>query len=955
MKKGWFLLTATFVLCTTQVLARILNVPGEYSNIQSAINDANNGDAVIVSPGRYQENINFMGKAITVQSIDPNDPNVVAGTIIDGNAPADSNFGSVVIFNSGEDNDSVLSGFTITGGTGSWLSVSWEFKGLRWNRCGGGAVCYNMSAPTISKNIFINNIAGQGGGVYIYGDPVNPLDPSNPTIHVSPVITGNTFINNSAIVGHGFIPPDNNYPNGDHGDGGAIVAFQGCDALITGNSIEDNHADYYGGGLHLRQWSNGLIEDNQIISNDSELGAGVHITYISSPTVRGNLIRDNIASPLGGGGVYIYYFSKPLVERNTITENTSSNGAGIGVYWDSVPTIRSNLIYKNFLGAGVRIAGSSPIIACNTITDNYRHGIDSETGCNPVIENNIITFNGQGWGIWVHTGSSPVIRYNNMWGNGLGTCGPAIPDQTGINGNICISPQFVNPDNNDYHLNYDSGCIDTGDPNFSAGALTDYDGEPRKLGRFIDIGADEAWPIWNITSGGQYGNIQQAINDANNADVIIVIPGTYTGPGNRDIDFKGKAITLRSINPSDPDIVASTIIDCQGSVLQPHRGFYFHSGEDANSIVNGLTVTGGGGCYGAIHCYLNSSPTIRNCIVTNNSMSGSGGGFYCGYNSNPIITNCIISSNTFVATGYGGGIYCYGSSPIITNCVITNNSAVGPGRHGGGICCWGDQYASGNALVANCIISGNSADHRGGGLYAYWSSPIFVNCTVIGNKALEGGGVGSFGRDYIPELVANPTLINCVLRNNRAPLGPEGALINTIRVWSWGEHTEMTISHCNIEGGQDAIFVDVDCILHWGEGNVDIEPNFVNAGYWDDANTPTEPNDDFFVTGNYHLMPISGCVDIGDNNSVPELSDSDIDGEERIFGGIVDMGADEFVTNPIDLNNDGIVDYSELAVLTDEWLQGSELQADFYDDDFIDFADFAVLAEQWFWQGGWYQ
>jgi parallel beta-helix repeat protein len=455
-----------------------------------------------------------------------------------------------------------------------------------------------------------------------------------------------------------------------------------------------------------------------------------------------------------------------------------------------------------------------------------------------------------------------------------------------------------------------------------------------------------ATQVWarTISVPAEYTSIQSAINDANNADVIILTLGTYTGPGNKDIDFMGKAVTLQSIDPNDPNIVASTIIDCQRS----GRGFRFYKGEDTNSVVDGLTITNGYPIYegGAIHCF-NSSPTIRNCIITNNITSGNGAGIYCGYDSNPIITNCIISSNTFIDVGYGGGIYCYKSSPIITNCIITNNSAVGYARHGGGICCWGDQTAGGNAIVANCIISGNSAGHRGGGLYAYWSSPTFVNCTVIGNKALEGGGIGSFRE-------SNPEVINCIVRDNRAPDGNQLALINTSRVWAGTNiPTEMTVSYSNIEGGQEDACIDHHCTLHWGIGNIDIDPNFTVGGYWNDANTPTEPNDDFFVVGNYHLMPISGCIDVGDNNSV--IGTTDIDGEQRIFNGTVDMGADEVVTNPIDLNNDGIVDYSELAVLADEWLQSSELQADFYDDNFIDFRDFAVLAEQWLWKGGWYQ
>jgi hypothetical protein len=166
----------------------------------------------------------------------------------------------------------------------------------------------------------------------------------------------------------------------------------------------------------------------------------------------------------------------------------------------------------------------------------------------------------------------------------------------------------------------------------------------------------------------------------------------------------------------------------------------------------------------------------------------------------------------------------------------------------------------------------------------------------------------------------------------------------------------MTISYCDVESGQNAIFVDTDCILHWGDGNIDLDPNFVDPGYWDDANTPGDANDDFFVLGNYHIPPNSPCVDSGDNSSVPSVSTTDIDGEQRIFNDTVDIGADEVVTNLADFNTDGIVDYFDIKVMTDEWLSsGSELQADFYEDDFIDFADYAVFAEQWLWTAAWHQ
>jgi parallel beta-helix repeat protein len=950
MKKP--LLIAALVLCCTSVWARTIHVPAEFSTIQSAINDADAADVIIVSAGSYQENLDFLGKAITVTSANPYDPCVVAATIIDGSNPADSNFASVVIFKSGEDNNSVLAGFTITGGTGSWLAVSWEFRGLQWNRCGGGVLCYNLSAPTIRQNVFVGNVAGQGGGVYIYGDHVNPNDPSDPAFHIAPVIADNTFIDNYAIRDHGFVPPDGNYPLLDHGDGGAIVAFQGCDATINGNLIQENHAEFYGGGIHLRQWSNGLIEDNWIISNDSELGAGIHITYDSSPTIRANLIKANIAGGLGGGGIYVYYLSEPVIELNTITQNESINGAGIAVFYSSDPTIRNNLIINNLYGAGVRVKGGSiPIITSNTIVGNtapsiYGGGVDCITDSVVIIENNIIAGNGDSYGIYAIS-TLPTMRYNNVWANGAGNYNSVIGDQTGMNGNMSKDPQFTGTD--DYHLLLTSPCMNTGDPNFIADGLTDFDGQSRIMGQFVDIGADEASPVWNISDQSQHQTIQAAIDEANDGDVLVVAPGRHTGDGNRDVDFAGKAVTVQSLNPDDQDVVASTIIDCQGSVSESHRAFRFVSGEDPNSVLDGLTITGGGGYLeGAIYCY-GGSPTIRNCIIRNNSMHDRGSGIYCGYGSNAVIHNCIFSSNTFTIGGYGGGIYCYRSSPTITNSIFANNSAVGYGHHGGAICCWGYDGDSSNPIVANCIVAGNSAGHRGGGLYAYWSSPTFVNCTVIGNKALEGGGIGSFRE-------SNPAVINCIVRDNRAPDGNQLALINTLRVWPWQEITEMTVSHSNVEAGRPGVWVDPNMVLHWGDGNIDLEPNFVDLGHWNDANTPSDPNDDFFVTGNYHLTSISACIDAGDNNSVPVLSTTDVDGEQRVFEGTVDIGADEFVTNPLDWNNNGIIDYLELVVLNDQWLQsGGELQADLYVDGVIDFLDYCILAGQWHWKAGWYE
>jgi parallel beta-helix repeat protein len=474
-----------------------LYVPSsDWPTIQSAIEGAETGDRVIVSGGIYLENLNFLGKAITVRSVNPDDPDTVAETILDGSAPVDINHGSVVTFNSGEGNGSILEGFTITGGTGTWLTISWRFHEIYWNRCGGGIVCYNLSAPTIRKNRIVNNRAGEGGGIYVYGDPVTPYPPVNPAVHIKPVIEGNLFENNTAQKTHEFTPPDTVYTFSEHGDGGAIVCFQGVDPVISGNTIQNNTADYYGGGIHLRQWSNGTIENNTIQNNRSLLGAGIHITYSSSPIVKGNHISQNKASNLGGGGIYIYSEgSNPIITLNKITNNDSSNGAGIASFNLSAARITNNLIAEN-IGYGIHCRGSSsPQIISNTIVNNIRAisggGIYCTYDANPLIVNNLIIQNGQSYGLSAAYDSLPIVKYNNVWGNNISNYGRDLTDQTGINGNISIDPNFA--DTELFHLRPTSPCRDTGDPGTTNAGTMDIDGEPRIADGRIDIGADEVY------------------------------------------------------------------------------------------------------------------------------------------------------------------------------------------------------------------------------------------------------------------------------------------------------------------------------------------------------------------------------------------------------------------------------------------------------------------------------
>ena len=148
------ILSSLFVVCLFTVISiypqDTIRIPADYPTIQAGINAASNGNIVLVVNGTYFENINFKGKAITVASrylIDGN-TNHITNTIINGSQPSHPDSGSVVTFRSGEDTTSILMGFTITGGIGSFHGVD--------ARGGGGIKCHNSGAK-ILHNIIENN------------------------------------------------------------------------------------------------------------------------------------------------------------------------------------------------------------------------------------------------------------------------------------------------------------------------------------------------------------------------------------------------------------------------------------------------------------------------------------------------------------------------------------------------------------------------------------------------------------------------------------------------------------------------------------------------------------------------------------------------------------------------------------------------------------------------------
>jgi probable HAF family extracellular repeat protein len=451
-----------------------------------------------------------------------------------------------------------------------------------------------------------------------------------------------------------------------------------------------------------------------------------------------------------------------------------------------------------------------------------------------------------------------------------------------------------------------------------------------------------------------FATIQKGIDDACDGDRVIVADGVYTGQGNRDLDFLGKAITVRSANGQ-----GDCIIDCNGTEIEPHRGFYFHSGEGTYSILEGFTIKNGY-AYDGGGVYCNSaSPTITNCNFIDCSAENWGGGVQC-WNSSATIEYCSFTGNS--AEKWGGGVQCWNSSATIKYCSFTGNSAFEGGaittrsNYFGAVyittihhCHIYGNIASGSGgginsdcfstpIISNCLITGNYAGtYGGGGISIFQSNPLIINCTIVDNTTgNEGGGILHwYGYEN------GSTLENCIIRDNDPFLGQI-----TLKHYS----PEMTINYCDIEGGLAGILVS-EATLNWGAGNIDVDPCFADAdandfhlqssaGRWD-------PNSESWITD----ANTSACIDSG-NPGCPPVNESLPNGSRinmGAFGGTYQASMSPHNWALLgDLNNDGTVDFADFAGQVEDWSATANNQpGDLNRDGTVNMEDLVALVRDW--------
>jgi hypothetical protein len=947
-----------------------LNVPAEYETIQSAIDTALDEQTVIIAPGTYtgdgNREIDFKGKAITVQS-----QSGPESCIIDCNANEYEPHWAFT-FNSGEEGNSVLCGFTVTNG---------------YHSDGGGIHCY-QAGPTISDCVLTGNYGTWGGGMYNYQG--------------NPSLINCTFEDNDAHGGAGL------YNNA----GSPLLT----DCTFRANHARAMHNDNYsspivnncafieneGGGVKNWRYTNPTFTNCRFIGNTAGSGSAVLNSEYDTSTLINCIFLGNVSDGRGGA-IYNSGPTFPTLINCTLTGNTAGTEGGAISNWDNAyhaaPTLvncilwgnsdsrgtgESSQIYRGepvvdycciqgWTGAieGTGNIGSDPCFALagepylsaeSTCIDAGTNSVEpnlpeTDPDGNPRIVNGdtdpaiVVDI-----GAYEYNPTRPSIALLPLETTFSCIRGGPTPDPQTLLVRNC-GGQILNweilhdcnwlhvlPPNGQSSGQIDEAVLSVESDSLPLGthkcALTVYDSNavntPRTASVTLSIFTDTIHVPEDIPT------IQDAIDHVLEGGTVIVADGTYRGPGNRDIDFLGKAITVRSENGPE-----KCIVDCDGKIYEPHRGFHFHNGENANSVLSGFTIINGYGpkaffyrgsgfCGGAVLCNA-ASPTISDCVLVGN-FAYYGGAIYA-HQSSSSLARCVFSGNT--AEFSGGGLYNSESNLVLTNCLFDFNRAMQ--YDGGGI---GNRQST--LLLANCTFCGNAAARNGGGLSNWFES--------------------------------DSTLANCLLWYNTAVNGPQISMEST----RYASH--LRVLYSNVQDGLTELYINEKGTLTWGSGNIEANPCFLDPGHWadvDDLNIIAEPNDPnaVAVSGDYHLKSqgwrwdtqrgvwtwddvTSRCIDAGDPDSPlgDELLTIAADPNNKWGENIrINMGAyggtEQASIPPLgwailtDYNNDGIADFTDFAL----WSRNhGYLPSPAEPNAALNAAELDILADTWLDRTNWF-
>lgn len=750
----------------TDGLAPSVGLPSSnYTSIQAALNAAAEGQTVWVGPGHYPEfGLTMLGKGLILASTDGHQ-----ATVIDAQSK-----GSVLLFNQGEDNTSVVRGFTLTGGLaekgGAVLSVGaspvLETCVIQGNKAtsSGGGFYFAGGAPML-QNVWVqNNTSDNTGGGGAFADwTAATLEKVTFTQNIAPNDGGGLHILSSDARLSQVDMRENRARIG----GG--LSMQGGDLTIENSIWSDNQAvgvDAYGGAMSISQSHPTLTQvtfvdntaagDNSQSSSASSWGGAISL-FNSSPTLTAVTFVGNQATGQGGsyplqaygGGMYLYY-SSPTLNQVTFLNNQAISqdgwtGGGGGMYLNySSPTLSQVTFSGNRAtggntglgstvgsGGGMSIHFSHPTVSQATFAGNqaFQGGGIYARESSPTLLNCILAYN-TGLNLAADGSSEPVLAYTNLY-NRHGASHNLDLSDNGLEvepGFVAFSPDG-DPFNDDLHLQPGSPMINAGnpllcspsnqtgcDPDGSIADLGAFGGAGVDLSYYADQDSDHYYDGWELMEAGN----------------LTTLDGT------RDSD--GDGLT------DSAELYAGT-----GSQQSDSDGDGFSDGAELTAAKDPLNPFSVPGRDGLIPLNVPSSqyPTLQAAVdaVTSEGTIRLSAGTYS--------ERLRLSLKSIVLEGAGENLtelsgQQQGSVMTLENATLVMSGVTlrdGKSSEGGGL----NITASAGALT-NVTLEGNESTYSGGGMYLSFSYFALTQMTFSGNKVLLTSGGGLFVRNSFATL-----------------------------------------------------------------------------------------------------------------------------------------------------------------------------------------------------------